>query len=200
MKDSRIVAGRLTIPNLLSGFRLIATPILLYLAWEGHANLFLILLAVSLLSDAVDGFFARRLKSASEFGAKLDSWGDFAIYMTVPLCAWWLWPEVLKREAIFVFLVIGAFTAPFLAGVIKFGRLPGYHTWSAKAAAVFMSVSVFLLFIMDVSWPFRCAAVFQALSASEEIAITLLLSEWRCNVPSFWHARMQVREDEKPSR
>lgn len=190
------MAGRLTIHNVLSVFRIMAAPVLLLLAWEGNASMFLILLALSLFSDAIDGSIARRLKCASEFGAKLDSWGDFAIYMTAPLCAWLLWPEVLKREAIFVFLVIGAFIAPFLVGVIKFGRLPSYHTWSAKAAAVLISISVFILFIMDISWPFRCAAIFQALSASEEIAITLLLTEWSSNVPSFWHARMRVREGE----
>jgi CDP-diacylglycerol--glycerol-3-phosphate 3-phosphatidyltransferase len=199
-KDNQIVAARLTLPNFLSGFRIVAAPILIYLAWEGQPNLFLILLAVCLLSDAIDGTIARWQKCTSKFGAKLDSWGDFAIYMSVPLCAWWLWPDVLKDEAFFAFLVIGSFTAPFLVGVIKFGRLPAYHTWSAKAGAVFISVSAFLLFIMGIAWPFRCAAIFLALSASEEIAITLLLSEWRCNVSSFWHARLHINENRKSSR
>ena len=188
------------IPNLLSSFRVIIAPFLLVIAWQELPNLFLAILAVSLLSDALDGFLARRLGVTSKTGAKLDSWGDFATYCTFALCAWWLWPEVLKREAVFVVLLIGAFTAPFFIGLIKFGRLPSYHTWSSKAAAVFISVSVFILFMMDISWPFRYATIFQALSASEEIAITAFLSEWRYNVPSLWHARMQVIEDEKPSR
>jgi hypothetical protein len=50
-----------------------------------------------------------------------------------------------------------------------------------------MGVSAMLLFIFDISWPFRGAAVFQALVACEEIAITLKLSELQNNVHSLWH-------------
>lgn len=180
-----------TIPNLLSGFRLIAAPFLLYLAWTGRPNLFLALLALSLLSDSVDGFVARRLHETSELGTRLDSWGDLATYFTVPLCAWWLWPQILKREVFFVLLVIGAYVLPVVAGFMKFRRLPSYHTWAAKIMAVLMSVSVFILFIADVAWPFRGAAIGQALVACEEIGITIVLSDLRSNVRSLWHARRQ---------
>jgi CDP-diacylglycerol--glycerol-3-phosphate 3-phosphatidyltransferase len=189
-----------SIPNLLSGFRLIAAPFLLYLAWTGHPNLFLALLAVSLLSDSIDGFVARRLNQASELGTKLDSWGDLATYLTVPLCAWWLWPEILKREAFFVGLVIGAYMVPLMAGFVKFQRLPSYHTWAAKTAAVLMSFAVFILFVVDIAWPFKCAAIVQALVACEEVAITLRLSKLESNVRSFWHLTKQSKEDLKDTK
>ena len=184
----------ITTPNLLSGFRLIAAPFLLYLAWVGRPNLFLVLLAVSLLSDSIDGFIARKLNEASELGTKLDSWGDLATYLTVPLCAWWLWPEILKREAFFVLLTISAYIFPLIIGFMKFRRLPSYHTWSAKVAAVVMSVTVFILFIFDIARPFHFAAILQALVACEEITITFLLFEWRGNVPSLWHASRLERK------
>lgn len=183
-----------SLPNLLSGFRLIAAPFLLCLAWRGHSNLFLILLAVSLLSDAVDGFVARRLNAASKLGIQLDSWGDLAIYLTVPLCAWWLWPEKLKRESFFVLLVIGAYIVPIVAGFVKFRKLTSYHTWAAKAAAVLMSVAIFLLFVADLSWPFHCTAIVQALAACEEIAITIRFSKVQSNVRSFWHLNRKTRK------
>ncbi|UCH58499.1 MAG: CDP-alcohol phosphatidyltransferase family protein [Anaerolineales bacterium] len=179
----------------MSGFRLIAAPFLLYLAWVGRPNLFLALLATSLLSDSIDGFIARKLNEASELGTKLDSWGDLATYLTVPLCAWWLWPEVLKREAFFVLLTVGAYILPLIIGFVKFRRLPSYHTWSAKIAAVVMSVAFFILFIFDISRPFHFAAILQALVACEEITISLLLIEWHGNVPSLWHAYRLVRKD-----
>jgi phosphatidylglycerophosphate synthase len=197
MSDNQMTTKLVSIPNLLSGFRLFAAPFLLYLAWMGHPNLFLVLLALSLLSDSIDGFVARRLNEVSELGTKLDSWGDLAIYLTVPLCAWWLWPEVLKREAFFVLLVIGAYIIPLMAGFAKFQRLPSYHTWAAKTAAVLMSVAVFILFIFDISWPFVCAAIVQALVACEEVAITLRLSKLESNVRSFWHLIKQAEEESK---
>jgi CDP-diacylglycerol--glycerol-3-phosphate 3-phosphatidyltransferase len=177
------------IPNLLSGFRLVAAPFLLGFAWTGHPNLFLILLSISLLSDSVDGFIARRLNVASEMGTRLDSWGDLATYLTVPICAWWLWPEVLKREAFFVLVAIGAYVVPILAGLAKFRRFPSYHTWAAKISAVLMSVAAFVLFITEIAWPFSLAAIIQALEAIEEVLITVVLPAPQGNVHSLWHAK-----------
>lgn len=183
-----------SLPNILSGFRLIAAPLLLYLAWVGDSNLFLVLLAASLLSDAVDGFVARQLNAATELGTKLDSWGDLATYLTVPLCAWWLWPEILQRETIFVWLVIGAYIVPIAVGFAKFRKLTSYHTWAAKTAAVIMGAAVFFLFAADISWPFHCAAIVQVLTACEEVAISLRLSKLESNVRSYWHLNRQIQK------
>lgn len=183
------------IPNLLSGFRLLAAPIMLYLAWINKPLSFLVLLSISLSTDAIDGFLARRLNWQSELGARLDSWGDFATYITVPLGAWWLWPDILRREAFFVWLVIIAYVLPIAIGYAKFHRLTSYHTWAAKLSAVIISVSALLLFLTDTAWPFRIAAVFQAIEALEEIAITLTIPEMRSNIPSLWHARRIVEKD-----
>lgn len=176
------------IPNILSGFRLVAAPFLLGFAWVGHANPFLVLLSLSLLSDAVDGFIARKLNVASDVGTRLDSWGDLATYLTVPICAWWLWPELLTREAFFVFVAIGAYVVPILAGLAKFRRVPSYHTWAAKLSAVFMGIAALALFTMGIAWPFRIAALVQAVEAIEEILITIALPLPRGNVHSLWHA------------
>lgn len=185
------------IPNLLSSFRILAAPFLLYFAWTGHKNLFLGLLALSLVSDAIDGFLSRRLKITSDLGAKLDSWGDMATYLCVPVCAWWLWPEILKKEAIYVMIAIGSYVVPIVAGVAKFRRLPSYHTWGAKTAAVLMSAAILVLFMMDIPWPFRFAAVFQAIVAVEEVAITMHLSELRGNVKSLWHVKRMQQDISK---
>jgi len=60
------------IPNFLSSFRLVVVPFLLIIAWLNRPKLFLALLAVSLISDALDGLVARRLRVTSETGAKFD--------------------------------------------------------------------------------------------------------------------------------
>jgi len=185
------------IPNLLSGFRLVAAPFMLYLSWMGLRKTFLALLVLSLLSDAIDGFIARRLYVSSDIGAKLDSWGDLATYLTVPICIWWLWPEIVKREAPFVIIILGAYIVPLIAGFAKFHKLPSYHTWGAKIAAVLMSITVFTLLIIDISVPFRCAALVQALVACEEVAITLQLKELKSNVKSIWHVKQIISKNQK---
>ena len=175
------------IPNYLSSFRLVVVPFLLIIAWLNRPKLFLALLAVSLISDALDGLVARRLRVTSETGAKLDSWGDFMTSLAVPLCAWWLWPEILLREVFFIITGVSFYLLPVFAGFMKFKRLPSYHTWAAKTLAVLMCLAIFILFATGIAWPFRCAVILQCFVAIEEMAITMWLTEQRCNIPSFWH-------------
>lgn len=179
----------LTLPNLFSEFRIVAAPFLLLLAWHGLQNWFMALLAVALLSDAIDGYLARKMHETSELGAQLDSWGDLTTFLIVPLAVWWLWPDIIIREAMYILVVLSAYLLPLLAGFIKFGQLPSYHTWAAKTAVVTMSISVFTLLLFDYPWLFRIFAVLQILVCIEEIAITLTLRKLRNNVPSYWHAR-----------
>src|SRR2546426_669826 len=128
----------LTVPNLLSGVRLLLVPLLLGLAWTGNAQLFLFGLIASLISDLADGFFARVLKQTSALGAKLDSWGDMATYLSLPFCAWWLQPDVIRQEAAWLTAGLATYVAAILFGFFRFGRLTSYHTWSGKLAAVLM--------------------------------------------------------------
>ena len=183
------------IPNILSGFRILTVPFLFFLAWKQYTGAFIGLLLISLLTDAVDGYLARKFNVSSTLGTKLDSWGDMAIYFTIPVCAWWLYPELIKQEALFVSIAIVAYVAPLLAGILKFKRIPSYHTYMANIAAVFMSTAIFILFIIQFTWVFRCAVVFQVLVALEEIWITIRLPELQSNVKSLWHIRVPHGQD-----
>ena len=178
-----------SVPNILSTSRIGIAFVLLYLAWFGHKNLFIIFLVISLLSDALDGYLARKLNAATATGAKLDSIGDLATYVALPVCAWWLWPEIITREAAYVVIAVSAYFLPFIAGVIKFNQIPSYHTYGAKAAAIIMSIALLFLFMTDFNTLFRFAVIFQAIAAIEEIAITFQLAEPRSDVKSIWHLR-----------
>lgn len=175
------------IPNIISGIRILSAPILLFLTWEGYRNAFIVLLFAALVSDGIDGYIARKHNVSSKLGTKLDSLGDMAIYLTVPICAWWLWPQILKREALFVLIAIASYVVPLIAGLIKFRKVPSYHTLGAKIAAVFMCIAILFLFMTEFAWIFRIAAIFQAVVACEEVLITVRLPILRSNVKSIWH-------------
>jgi len=178
--------SRLTLPNMLTGFRFIAAPVLLWLAWQGHGIAFMMLLAVAFLTDLLDGLAARLTGQVSPFGATLDSWADVIIYLTIAIGCWWLWPDVVYRELIFVGLIVASCLLPAFAGFSKFGRFTSYHTWGVKIAAASMGLTLYVLFLGGPAWPFRLAAVICILAALEEIALTLLLSEPESNVRSVW--------------
>ncbi len=178
----------LSAPNLLSAGRLIFAPVLLAVAWHRMPVLFLVGFGVALLSDALDGWLARRSGQTSALGAALDSSADFALRLILPFAAWWLWPEVIRREAWFIGVAIAGTVLPDAFGFLKYRRLLSYHTWLAKLSALLMGPSLLVLFLGGLSWPFRLSAVVVVITGLEELAITALLSSWRPNVPSFWHA------------
>ena len=100
------------IPNLISLLRLTMAPVLVWLAWHAYARAVFVVLCVSFASDAFDGYLARRLGQTSDVGARLDSVADFSIYLTIPLVGWWLWPDIMRREAFYFIAAIASTVIP----------------------------------------------------------------------------------------
>jgi CDP-diacylglycerol--glycerol-3-phosphate 3-phosphatidyltransferase len=184
----------LNLPNLLSALRIALVPVLLVLAWQGHPRLFLGTLAFSLSTDVLDGFFARRLRQCSPLGTKLDSWGDLLTYAAAIPAIFLLWPGAVLAEWAWMAVAVSAFTLPILYGVAKFGRITSYHTLGAKTSALLGGPSILLLLGLGEPTLFRITAVVIAFSAIEEMAITTRLTEWRANIPSYWHLRRELRD------
>lgn len=80
----------LTIPNLLSFFRLVLIPVyvLIYLNAKEASDYYLAagILAVSCLTDMVDGQIARHFNMISSFGKILDPLADKATQFTLIMC------------------------------------------------------------------------------------------------------------------
>ncbi len=183
-----LMGQKFSIPNLLSILRLISMPLLLFAAWSGRPVFFQITLAILLLMALADGILARRLGQVTDFGAELDSWGVLAAFVTVPLCAWILWPDIVHREAAFVIALVIFHVVPALLGLLKYGRLTSYHTWASKLSAVLLSLTIFLILLGGPAWPFRVISPVVILSGIEEIFMTGILRQWQTNIPSLWHA------------
>jgi CDP-diacylglycerol--glycerol-3-phosphate 3-phosphatidyltransferase len=189
---------RKQLPNFLSGLRIALVPVLLWLAWAGHPTAFLVSFAFSLSTDLLDGYLARRMRSGSDLGAKLDSWGDLATYSVFPLCAWWLFRERVIAQLPFVVAALIAFVAPMSIGLVKFRRITSYHTRLAKAVAIVMGAGLILYLGFDVPALFQVAVLLLLVEALEEIAITAVLAEWRANVPSLF-AALRIARGAKPA-
>ena len=149
------------------------------------------LLAAAWATDAIAGPLARKLGQESARGARLDSVADRGLMLAISLSVAWLWPDVLRREAVWVVLLGIALVVPRAHAFAKFRQLPSYHTWLAKALAVYMSVALLLLLGWHWPWPFRIGALVVLVEAAEEIAITRALTRGRADIPSWWHLRRE---------
>ena len=175
-------------PNLVSMLRIFMAPVLLTLAFHQLSTIYLLALLFTLFTDVLDGFLARRLNMVTKLGSHLDSWGDFIIYTTLAITAWWLWPEIIREEFISVIAIILSFTLPVIIGIIKFHTLTSYHTWSVKIAVFVMVVSYVIVFSEWARWPLYIAAGISIIAAVEEIFITLIMKHEHADVRSIWHA------------
>jgi len=182
-------------PNMVSALRVLIAPLLVVLALLRLETWFLGVLVLSAITDVVDGQLARRLKMTTPLGAHLDSWGDFMIYSTMAACAWILWPEITRRELVYYLMIVFSFVLPALAGLAKFGKITGYHTWAVKLAVFVTFVGYISLYGGLASWPFVVASILCVIAGSEEILITLTLREERTDVRSLLSA-LEIRRRE----
>lgn len=184
------------LPNLVSFIRILLAPVLFYFAFTQKPVWFLAALMFSGFTDVLDGFLARTLHQVTTLGSRLDSWGDFTIYTTMAICAWILWPDIVAEELISYVVIVISITSPVIVGLLKFRTITSYHTWTVKVAVVVTFVGYILLFAGWLDWPFRVAAVFCAVAALEEIAITLLIYHEHVDVRTVWAALKYNKEDD----
>ena len=181
-----IQRSNINLPNLVSLLRLLIAPLLFYFAFQGMQTWFMAFLLVSAFSDVLDGFLARRLNQITKLGSRLDSWGDFTIYSSMAICAWILWPQTVLQEVIYFSIILTSICLPVLIGIIKFGTLTSYHTWSVKFAVACTFLAYILLFSGISEWPFRLASLLCLSAGLEQILISLLLKHPRVDVRSVW--------------
>ncbi|HWP02537.1 MAG TPA: CDP-alcohol phosphatidyltransferase family protein [Gemmatimonadaceae bacterium] len=177
-----------SIPLALTVFRICSAPVLILLAALELERAFLGLAVAALLSDALDGAIARRLGAASQTGRLLDSWADLLIALSAFVGAALLWPDTMRQEATYIAVVLTAFVVPNSYALLRFRRLLGYHTISAKVSGVLLSTGAVLLFLGVTPLLFRVAALVELMVALEYIAISLIIPDWDGEIPSVWHA------------
>lgn len=141
----------ITIPNVLSAFRLLLVPLFVWLALVPHADLAAVaVLVVSGITDWLDGLLARKLHQQSRLGQLLDPIADrlFIVAAVVVLALrhivpWWLIAVILARDLLM--LVVQA-------RVRREGWTVVPVNLVGKAATLCLLYALPLLLIADSTW------------------------------------------------
>lgn len=175
--------------NGITIYRIVAAPFLLLLVFTGQFELFKWLLAVSFFTDLIDGYLARKFKVTSVMGTRLDSIGDDLTVLVAMIALFVMKPEFIKQEKIVFILLLFLFLVQTISAFIRYGKMTGFHTYLAKAAAVLQGVFLLLVFFTDKPniILFYTAAVVTMLQLTEEIFLVWLLPEWETNVKGIYH-------------
>jgi len=134
-----------TIPNILSLIRLLLIPVFFVLLLTGHLAWALLLIAVSAVTDFVDGYVARHFNQITRLGQLLDPAADRLFILTtliglglVGVLPWWFIAVIVARDVLL--LVLGVVLANH-----RFGPLPVHHLGKMGTFAILFTMPVLLL-------------------------------------------------------
>lgn len=147
VRDHLTKKDLLTIPNLMSIFRILLIPIIVTAYTKYHnVTATILLLIVSGLSDVADGWVARRFDMVSNFGKVLDPIADKLTQLALMLCLVWGQPHMW---CLVVLLVVRE-TIMFFSGLSSFYRTGevGAAEWHGKLA----TCVVYATMVVHIVW------------------------------------------------
>lgn len=143
----------LTIPNLLSVFRIVLIVPFVYFFLEKNYVLAAAALIVSGLTDACDGFIARTFNQVTELGKMLDPIADKLTLIAIMVCITIFTPIVLPVMIVLILkdvvMIIGG------SRLIKTGIAPPAAKWYGKAGTFVFYVSVCLIVFLKAAFNYE---------------------------------------------
>lgn len=169
--------------NTITITRIVCAAILPFAA--PFSPLFWSLYAYGGISDLADGAIARALKQQSDFGAKLDSVADAMFFLAVMIAVAlaiavppWIWICVVTIMCLRV--------AAYFIGYKKYRAFSALHTYANKATGGLLLGTPILYAAVGMTATGVILCVFAALSACEELLITVLSEDLNRNRKSLF--------------
>lgn len=180
--------------NGITLYRLLAAPVLLYFVIAGRIEVFKWLLAVSFLTDAVDGYMARRFRVTSTQGSKLDSVADDLTVVVAIIGLILLRPGFIREQYSVIIPLLVLYIGQTTLALVRYGKISSFHTYLAKGAAVLQGVFLVLAFFAEPVVPlFYAVALLTAIDLLEEAVLVVLLPRWQVNVKGlYWVWKKKV--------
>src|SRR5579872_4863562 len=107
------------IVNAITLYRLVAAPVLIFLALDHQPGLFKWLLAVSFFTDSIDGYLSRRFKVTSKLGSRLDSIADDFTVIAAIVGMLVFKPGFIRHELIILGILLGLYIVQTVLALIR---------------------------------------------------------------------------------
>ena len=184
-----------TIPNIISMYRLFSFPFVLTFSILGFETLFAVLLVFNLLSDAVDGFIARRFNMQTKIGSRIDSLADIGSYIlaiTGIFCFKWL---EFKPHIIWFLIFITFFISVQIFSFIKFKKFSSLHLYSTKTGGYIQGTFFLILFTFGFSvWFFYFMIIQGILAFIEGIIVLIIIPKMQSDVKGLYWVLKKRKE------
>jgi len=175
------------VPNVLSGARALAVPVLVVLALLENEVAFTWVLIPALLSDILDGWIARVFALESRLGAMLDSVADTLLLLVSLYGVWVFHPEVVRDHPWLCGAAVALWVLEDVLALLRYRRLSSFHTYLSKIVANLLGLFIGWLFLFGFEpWLLYLAAGASILASLEELALLWTLPRWRADVRGLW--------------
>jgi cardiolipin synthase (CMP-forming) len=174
----KIINIPLTVPNILSLYRLFSFPFIMIFIFLGHEKLFAFFIWFNLTTDILDGWIARRFNQITEIGSKIDGLADSGTYiLALTGIVMFKWNDFQPYSVSF-FIFIAFFIASRFISLIKLGTFWGFHTFGVKIAGYIHGAFFIVLFFSGFyHWFYYIMIISGVIVFSETIIMTLLVDE-----------------------
>lgn len=176
------------IADWFSFYRIGAAPILLILLYFDQRLIFSWFLLISYLTDAIDGYLARKLQITTSRGSQLDSVGDQITFTIGLLGLFYFENEFIIKNLWIIVIAFSPYILQMLIAYIKYGKTTAFHTYLAKFSAVVQSIFIlWALFFSPELILFYAMIAIGILETIEEITLIFMYQNWVSDVKSiFW--------------
>ena len=168
----------LTLPNILSLYRLASVPFICILIGLGHDRLFALLFTINQVTDILDGYIARKYKLQTETGALLDSYADIGSYILAFYAIVTFHPYLFTDYGYWLSGFFVIYALQLMICRIKHKRwVAGLHLYSCKITGYVQGLFLVTLFAYGfIGWFFYVMILIGILAELEVIAINVLSS------------------------
>ena len=202
------------IPNILSVSRIFLSLSLFFVTkspvW------FIVIYALSGLTDFLDGYIARRFHLQTDLGAKLDTIGDTTLIIVIAssiLAIPWIVPsympwvkegiiENLARILVLVAVIIFVKLVNLILIRIKFGEFNSVHTIFNKCIGlpIFLAVPICVALQRIPDFLIEIVCIVMILAFLEETLIAIRMREFEVNTKSFFTIKNPINEQCPPQQ
>ena len=187
------------IPNAVTMVRIIAAIVMIFLPFPSVQ--FFVVYGVCGLSDALDGFLARKLNASSKFGSLLDSISDLVFYGIMGVK---IFPTMLKlfnwSHWIFFIAPLAIHIIAYIVCAIRYKKFSAIHTYANKALGLLVFLfpftligEVYLLYTLYI-YIGGCVAIY---ASTETLLIHIISKRYDDRNKSIFLLKRNEKRDEE---
>ena len=151
-----------------------------------YSTSFLIIYTICGFTDILDGYIARKTKTESNFGAKLDTISDLLFFIVMFIIMF----DIFIKDIIFIVFIIIISLIRILSIIIvlkKYNKFAILHTYTNKIAGFLLFFIPYFIYLNNSNILVNIIGVIALFSSIEELAINIKSKKLDLNKKSIFN-------------